>query len=1224
MTLHSLDSLWVLMSAALVFLMQAGFLCLETGLTRSKNNINVAMKNISDFALSALIFWLLGYALMFGSTYGGWFGCEGFLPDLSQADLASSSFFLFQMMFCATAATIVSGAVAERMNFRAYLLIVLVIASVIYPLFGHWAWNGINNNTTHGWLAAIGFVDFAGSSVVHSIGGWVALALLWHIGARHGRFDESGQAQEIGGANLPLSGLGVLLLWLGWFGFNGGSVMALNHVTLSVILNTCFAAAAGLLTGLLIAWHSYRKLTVHYAINGTLAGLVAVTANAHAISSYEAIIIGAIGTLVMVWFSRLLLRLGVDDAVDAVAVHAAAGVWGTLAVALFGDATALATGLDIWQQIGVQLIGIMTCFLWGFGITSLLLRLIGSSCPMRVSAEAESKGLNVSEHGASTELLNMFQVMDQQYHQQDLSLRVPVEPFTEVGQIAERYNSVMDSLERAMQKVEAIVAKSSSAIITFSNDKHCILSMNPAAERMFGQTQSIALGKPVKMLFQDTDDALERLLKCSAMNTSNMHEVGQKKNGSGLPLELSIHKVSTVKDLFYVITCQDISERIEMEKVQKDMLRMEARNQAKSDFLATMSHEIRTPMNAIIGLTRLALKTELTNKQLDYLSKVDAASHHLLGIINDILDFSKIEEGKMTLEHIDFNIDSVLNQLATVTGVRAEEKGLELCFYRAPSLPVMLQGDPLRLGQVLLNLVGNAIKFTEQGSIRVHIGQSNTTESGHINIECSVSDDGIGMTPKQIARLFQPFEQADSSTSRNYGGTGLGLTISKQLVEMMGGSIDVNSEAGKGSTFRFNIHCGVVDERASHPAPVLPEGIRMLVVDDNEDARFIFQSYLQDFGVQVTMATSGEECLQCLHQAEIKHTPFEIMLLDWQLQDMNGDTVIQRMRQELDTRIQPAIIVATAFANDEVLQKVEQLGADGFMVKPVSPSLMLDTLMDTLGCNRVSTEQPRTSESPIEQLSFHRYRVLLVEDNTINQQVASEIIAPTGANIIIANNGKEALEYIQQEHFDLILMDLQMPVMDGYTATRQLRKNPKFDTLPVIAMTAHAMSDERQRCLDLGMNDYVTKPINPSELFETMAKWLHTTTSTITQMPLNAIKETKEPYPGVNWDACLKRTGGNEETAKRLLHMFAEQFGDSGRKLKQFRVEEAHEHMQAHVHELKGVAGNLCLENICDAAEALEQRLRQQQTTDIEIKSLELAWNVCKSWSFAREAKRKL
>jgi Amt family ammonium transporter len=448
------DVFWVLICAGLVFLMQAGFTCLESGLTRSKNSINVAIKNITDFGISTILFWAFGFGIMFGASVDGWIGSTQFFLSLDEGSW-TNAFFLFEIMFCATAVTIVSGATAERLRFRSYIIISIILSGLIYPIFGHWVWNNVQSGTASGWLGKMGFVDFAGSTVVHSVGGWVALAALLIIGPRAGRFPPVGAHRKIHGSNLPMSVLGVLLLWVGWFGFNGGSTFALNNQVAGIITNTFLAGASGVMVTLTIGWIIRKQADAELVIFGSIAGLVAITASAHAVSTVSALAIGGIGGIVMLGVDYLMDYLHIDDAVGAIPVHLGAGIWGTLAVAIFGKEEILGTGLSRWGQLLIQATGIGVCFLWAFGLSYGFFMLINRFLPLRVTAEDERIGLNVSEHGATTELHDMFRTMDSQARTGDMSLRVPVEPFTEVGQIAERYNWVMEALQKEAAKTES-------------------------------------------------------------------------------------------------------------------------------------------------------------------------------------------------------------------------------------------------------------------------------------------------------------------------------------------------------------------------------------------------------------------------------------------------------------------------------------------------------------------------------------------------------------------------------------------------------------------------------------------------------------------------------------------------------------------------------------------------------------------------------------------------
>ncbi|WP_163339477.1 response regulator [Desulfopila sp. IMCC35008] len=687
-----------------------------------------------------------------------------------------------------------------------------------------------------------------------------------------------------------------------------------------------------------------------------------------------------------------------------------------------------------------------------------------------------------------------------------------------------------------------------------------------------------------------------------------------KKDGSHLPVSLSVTSLynPTGRVVGYLFAAMDMTRQKQMEsELIQAKEQAEAANVSKGDFLARMSHEIRTPMNGVIGMASLLQKTPLEPKQHNYVQKLLTSANTLLRLINDILDFSKIDAGKLELEEVHFNLEEVFGNITNTVGLQAEKKGLEFLVQIAPEVPLQLISDPLRLGQVLMNLAGNAVKFTEQGEIVLSVDRVKKDENS-ITLRFSVRDTGIGLQQEQLDNIFEAFSQADDSITRKYGGTGLGLAICKQLTELMGGEIWVESVAGKGTKFFFTVRARMTHDTTMqrHYSPQFFQGLRALVVDDNTTAREVLSSILTSFKMTVDTVADGHAALALMEQAAEQENPYDVILLDWIMPGMNGIETARRIKAKSAFAKIPAMLMVTANGREEAFIEAGRVGLDGFLLKPVYASVMYNTLQDILGLTTASKPYTARKKDQLTALKKIRgARILLADDNSINQEVATEFLKDVGMVVTVVSHGRECLNALSCGSYDLVLMDIQMPVMDGLEATRRIRKDCRFRDLPIIAMTAHAMAGDREKCLDSGMNGHITKPINQDLLYQTLMQWVpkrhpekiglqhsvESTTATTEEQSFPSL-------PGLDLSSSLAALDNKTGLFLKILQDFRKSYTSLPAVLRDLSGAGNWSEIQVKAHTVKGVAGYIGSTSLQKTASTLEDAIannRQQEAVPL-------------------------
>ena len=764
-------------------------------------------------------------------------------------------------------------------------------------------------------------------------------------------------------------------------------------------------------------------------------------------------------------------------------------------------------------------------------------------------------------------------------------------------------------LNEALDHQHALFEAASVGIALLRGRK--ILRCNRALDEMLGYQSGQQIGHSSRIWYPDDSSyerAGENFYKSRNLTKTFKSELEfVRKDGEHIWVRTSVRAIeSLVNSEDIVCVIEEITqERAVLKEINDARGLAEAANRSKSNFLANISHEIRTPMNAIIGMSHLALQTNLDKRQRKYIEKVHRAAESLLGIINDILDYSKIEAGKMSMEAAEFNLEDVIDNVINMLGIKLEGRGVEFLFSIKNDVPNALIGDQLRLGQILVNLVGNAAKFTERGEIVLGV-EKVADYDDCVELHFWVADTGIGMTPEQCDKLFQSFSQADASTTRKYGGTGLGLAISKNLVERMGGNIWVESEWGKGSIFHFHARFGLQTQPnfKHYFCPQNLQGLRALVVDDNPSAREILANMVQGIGLCVDVVPDGSQALQKISEADRCGAPYKLVLIDWQMPGIDGvDTMGYIDNQKLSDP--PILIMVTALAREDALVRAKERGVklQAILIKPVTKSALLQALCESLGKEMgVFNRYKERAKDYLHAVDKIRgARILVVEDNDINQELAVDILQNAGVHVDVADNGLEALKILSKNSkFDCILMDCQMPVMDGYTATKEIHEKLRLTNIPIIAMTANAMEGDKQKVLDAGMCDYISKPVNQERMFITLAKWIGSfATDVVNLSPVEIspqkIKLKSASYnfekislPGIDVDFGLATASYNQPLYRRLLLRFRDVQGEFAQLFAQSRASSDKAAAQRCAHTLSGTAATIGAKQVHEAAAALE------------------------------------
>ena len=1219
-----LDFVWVAVASAMVMFMQAGFCMLESGMSRTKNSINVAIKNLIDLCVSGLLYWFVGFGLMFGTSTLGWIGSDGFMLD-GYDDPKSLMFFVFQFVFCGTATTIISGAAAERMTFRGYVILSSLVGGLFYPVMGHWAWGGGLGNGPAGWLASMGFVDFAGSTVVHSVGGWIALATIIVIGPRLGRFPSSRRRRTemnlaaIPGHDLGIATVGAMTLWFGWFGFNGGSTLGVDDRIPLILVNTNLAAAAGGVTAMLLTWAWEGRPVVSQLLVGVIAGLVAITAGCHMMTPLSAIIIGAVGSAVAVGAVYALEKMRIDDVVGAVPTHAVAGVWGTIAVALLGPQALLPAG-DRLTQLGVQVLGVGVAMAWAFGGSIIVIWLLDKAIGLRVSARHEKLGLNHAEHGASTAMIDLAAEMHRHRLRRQFNRPVAVDRHTEAGQIGKAYNQVLNEVSREMhRRAEAesryrdIVENSLEGIFQTTPDGQ-FQSANPSLLSIYGDASLNDLKRRVarvgENLYIDLNSRPEFVRSISQTGTVRDFRA-QIRRADGEVIWIS-ESVRAVKDdagklLYYEGTVVDITDRIDAERLHRERNFAEASNEAKSQFLARMSHEMRTPLGGVINTLEL-ITDDMPAKQRKHMIEIAKQSAMtLLQLINNVLDLSRIEAGKLEMEWIETELEQTLQVATEMLYHLARKKGLRLASHVSPLLPprVLVDGDKLR--QVLVNLIGNAIKFTQSGEVTVSMMPVPATSPGGITLSGSqiilrieVADTGMGIAEDRIEKIFEVYTQSDSSTTRRFGGSGLGLAICRQLIDLMGGRIGVKARDSGGTMFWIELPVEPVKVFNTHEASIVHGRTVCIIAPRHAETDSVMQM-LEAWQMTAVHCQDRDALKRVVQDRNLK--TFDYVLIDAEMQSIVND--IDSEGANVGAIGRETIWLGTPDDSATTCRSIE---------RPIHASALLNELMlrsphrpESTAYAAKRAESKNSEAAKAKSIIGNGETVLIVDDNEVNRLVAGEMVRRMGFEPITVDSGQAAIDELTRREIVIVLMDCEMPMMDGLEATTMIRRLHRenrlaissHERLGIIACTAQATDSDRKRCLDASMDDYVTKPIRRDHL-------------------VTAITGILNAKPPIDLAELMVRCGDDQDVAREVLRAFTRRGLEDVQTMVQ-AVVAGSEETSAAAHRIKGAASTMAAHGLAQIAMEIERSARHdgphlRQRYDDEVRRLEHEMDRCVAW----------